>query len=359
MNKSKKPLAAKNYTIRNRLLKWMLPVISIAMAAGLCEWKGDAWEKRIRYGFYNAFRDSFPDFAPNFVDDRGIPVTYYPLQNGITAGYRYNGTIVAKYAIEYYQMLQQHPEDSVRRRYFGNCVFWLDSAIAEVNGHAMYMFDWQQPWYLSVGKPFTCGMTSGRAMEVFTDAFALDGDSNHLKQSARLVRGYALAVQEGGFTYKEPEGWWYEEIADKGMQTPRILDGHIFALTGLYKYFLLTRDTLAKEYFDLGIKSLKAALPRYDRGDGFVYYDAMGKLADENYHPLLVSQMDELWKMTGDPVFQTYYLKWGKPLWEPYVVRIWKERNKSGWLLMGFISVLFWLSGILFLSIIYRQKPLP
>jgi hypothetical protein len=341
-----------------KFIRWIFPLISIAMAAGLCEWKGDAWEKRIRYGFYNAFRDSFPDFAPNFVDYRGIPVTYYPLQNGITAGYRYNGTIVAKYAIEYYQMLQQHPEDSVRRRYFGNCVFWLDSAITEVNGHALYVFDWQQPWYLKVGKPFTCGMTSGRAMEVFTDAFALDGDSNHLKQSARLVRGYALAVKEGGFTYKEPEGWWYEEIADTGMQTPRILDGHIFALTGLNKYFMLTRDTLAKEYFDLGIKSLKAALPRYDRGDGFVYYDAMGKLADENYHPLLVSQMDELYQITGDPVFKTYYLKWGKPLWEPYLVRIWKERNKSGWLLMGFISVLFWLSGILFLSIFYRQKPL-
>ena len=326
-----------------KLLPWILSFFSLLLAATLCEWRGDAWEKKIRYGFYNAFLDSFPDFAPNFVDDRGIPVTYYPIQNGISAGYRYNGTIVAKYAIEYYQRLQQDPADSVRRRYFDNCVHWLDSAITEVNGHALYVFDWQQPWYVKVGKPFTCGMTSGRAIEVFTDAFELDGDSNHLKQAARLVRGYALPVEEGGYTYKNQEGWWYEEIADTGMQTPRILDGHIFALTGLHKYFLLTRDTLAKEYFDLGIMSLKAALPRYDRGDGFVYYDAIGKLADENYHPLLVSQMDELWKMTGDPVFQTYYLKWGKPLWRPYVVRAFINRNKSAALLIGILSILFFL----------------
>ncbi len=344
-----------NKNKRWRVAKWLLPIIAIALAAGLCEWKGDTWEKHIRYGFYDAFRDSFPDFAPNFVDVRGIPVTYYPLQNGITAGYQYNGTIVAKYALEYYQLLKQQPDDSLRRRYFDNCVHWLDSAIAEVNGHALYVFDWQQPWYVNVGKPFTCGMTSGRAIEVFTNAFSLDGDSNHLKQCARLVRGYALPVEEGGFTYKNQEGWWYEEIADTGMQTPRILDGHIFALTGLHKYYLITGDSLTKEYFDLGIKSLKAALPRYDRGDGYVYYDALGKLADENYHPLLVNQMQELWQITGDPVFETYYLKWGKPLWELYLVRIWKEGNKSGWLLVCIISAALWISGRLVVYMLEKR----
>jgi hypothetical protein len=198
-------------------------------------------------------------------------------------------------------------------------------------------------------------MTSGRAIEAFTYAFALDGNSNHLKQAARLVGGYALPVQEGGFTYKEPEGWWYEEIADTDLQTPRILDGHIFALTGLHYYFQQTNDSLAKAYFDLGIKALKAALPRYDRGDGYVFYDALGKLADENYHPLLVKQMQELYQITGDPVFKSYYLEWGKPLWEPYMVRIWKQGNKSGWLLFGCLGLSIWLIGVVFIKI-FREK---
>jgi hypothetical protein len=339
-----------------KLILWILPVISLGMAALLCQWKGDTWEKQIRYGFYDVFRDSFPDFAPNFVDSRGLPVTYYPLQNGITAGYRYNGTIVAKYAIEYYHQLKEHPGDSGLLLHFNNCVHWLDSAISEVQGHALYVFDWQQPWYLSVGKPFTCGMTSGRAMEVFSYAFALDGDSNHLKQSARLARGFALPVANGGFTYQEPEGWWYEEIADTGMQTPRILDGHIFALTGLFKYYQLTGDSVAKIYFDSGIRALKAAIPRYDRGDGTVYYDAFGKLADENYHPLLVDQMKELWQITGDPFFETYYLKWGKPLWEPYMLRTWKEGSKSGWLLFLCLTFLIWGTGFLIISGIQPRK---
>jgi hypothetical protein len=339
---------------RLNFIYWVLPILSMAMAATLCEWRGDAWEKQIRYGFYNAFRDSFPDYAPNFVDSRGIPVTYYPTQNGISPGYQYNGTIVAKYAIEYYQKLQKQDDSSIRKK-FNQCIGWLDSAISEVNGYALYLFNWQQPWYPTVGNPFTSGMTSGRAIEVFTYAFALDGDSNHLRQAARLVHGFSLPIEEGGFTYKEPEGWWYEELADTALQTPRILDGHIFALTGLHVYYTQTKDSLAKEYFDLGIKALKAALPGFDRGDGYAYYDVQGKLADENYHPLLVGQMNELFKITGDPLFKNYYLKWGKPLWEPYMVRIWKEANKSGWLLFFGIAICIWGAGFFIKSLVWRR----
>lgn len=354
MEKAQIPESTKQTALKVKALHWFLPVLSLLLAVFFCQWKGDSWEKKLRYSYYDIFLDSFPNYAPNFTDHRGIPVTYYPTQQGITAGYQYNGTIVANYAIDYYKQLQQKGDSLLRFRFF-NCIHWLDSAISEVNGHALYLFDWQQPWYLQVGRPFTCGMTSGRAIEAFTYAFTLDSDSNHLKHAARLVRGYALPVQEGGFTYKEPEGWWYEEIADTGRQTPRILDGHIFALTGLNYYYQQTKDSLAKAYFDLGIKALKAALPRYDRGDGYVFYDALGKLADENYHPLLVKQMDELWQITGDPVFKSYYLKWGKPLWEPYVVRIWKQGNKSGWLLLVSLSLFFWLAGLTLIKLIWKR----
>ena len=347
MGKAHIPENARQSSFLRKFMQWILPVFAFLLAAWLCQWKGDIWEKKIRYSYYDIFLDSFPNYTPNFIDHRGIPVTYYPTQQGITAGYQYNGTIVANYAIDYYGQLK-HQDDSLLRATFFNCIAWLDSAISEVDGHALYLFDWQQPWYLQVGRPFTCGMTSGRAIEAFTYAFALDGDSNHLKQAARLVRGFALPVQEGGFAYKEPEGWWYEEIADTGLQTPRILDGHIFALTGLHYYHQLTKDSLSWAYFNFGIKALKAALPKYDRGDGFVYYDALGKLADENYHPLLVKQMDELWQMTGDPVYKAYYEKWGKPLWEPYLVRILKQGNKSGWMLFIGLGLSIWLIGAVF-----------
>lgn len=331
----------------DKLAFWVLPLLSVAIAALLCNWKGGDWGKEIRFAFYDVFLDSFPDYAPNFTDSRGLPHTYYPGQNGITPGYQYNGTLIANYALDYYERLNE-PGDTLARQRFFNCVHWLDSAIAMVNGHALYLFHWRQPWYPLVDSPFTSGMTSGRAIEVLLKAFLLTGDSLWLTRAGQLVKGYDLPIEAGGFTYKEPQGWWYEEIADTGMQTPRILDGHIFALAGLYEYYHQTNDPLALQYFNNGLKALKQALPGFDRNDGKVGYDVYGKIADDNYHPLLVKQMNGLWQMTGDSTFLYYFNKWNEPLAKPYLYKIVRDRNKSGALLIMMLSTVVWilLSGL-------------
>jgi hypothetical protein len=199
-------------------------------------------------------------------------------------------------------------------------------------------------------------MTSGRAIEAFTYGFLHTGDSAWLQKASALVRGFDLEVKDGGFTYKEPTGWWYEEIADTGMQTPRILDGHIFSLTGLHTYYNVSKDTLALNYFQKGLSALKAALPAYDRGDGYIYYDAAKKLADENYHPLLVAQMKQLYDITGDKVFNDYYSKWNAPLAKPYVYKVWRDGNKTGWLLLTSLCLLFWFACCLIWMVVKHLK---
>ena len=312
-------------------------LLSMVVSVLICEWKGSTWERKVRFTFYDIFLDSFPDYAPNICDPNGVPRTFYPEQNGITPGWQYNGTIVANYAIDYYRNMQ-HNGDTLLQRKFMNCLHWLDSAVSEVKGHALYLFHWRQPWYPLVDSPFTSGMTSGLAIEAFTYGFLHTGDSAWLQKAARLVRGFDLEVKDGGFTYIEPNGWWYEEIADSGLQTPRILDGHIFSLTGLQAYYAVSKDTLAKRYFRYGLDALKAALPSYDRGDGYVYYDAAKKIADENYHPLLVNQMKQMFEITGETVFNEYYEKWNTPLAKPYMYKVWRDGNKTGWLLYGMVT---------------------
>ncbi len=334
----------------------LILLVSIMVAGLLCQWAGSGWERKLRFALYDVFMDSFPDYAANKADVRGIPATYYPEQNGIAPGWRYNGTIVANYAIDYYEEMRQN-NDTLLQQDFKHCLNWLDSAITEVNGHALYLFHWRQPWYPAVDSPFTSGMTSGRAIQAFTYGFLHTGDSAWLQKAARLVRGFNLEVKDGGFTYKEPTGWWYEEIADTGLQTPRILDGHIFSLTGLHAYNKVTKDTLAVRCFQHGLDALKAALPSYNRGDGYIYYDAAKKLADENYHPLLVSQMKQMFEITGDTVFNTYYKKWNAPLAKPYLYKVWRDGNKSGWLLLGLLTTgLFVLFTVLFSVLKIRLK---
>ena len=62
---------------------------------------------------------------------------------------------------------------------------------------------------------------------------------------------------------------------------------------------------------------------------------------DKKYHMMLVDQMNQLWKFTNDPVFLKYYTKWNKPLQQPYVYRIFRQRNRSGIVLYFLISLIF------------------
>jgi hypothetical protein len=328
----------------------LLIFISFAAAAIICNYKGDAWEETVRNGLYKISNDSVPNYNKEIVDDKGIPYVYYREQNGITAGNQYNATIVCNYAIDYYKKIIT-TNDTVSKARFLNCINWLSNNITYKDNYALYEFNWQQPWYLAVGVPFTSGMTSGRAIEAFTDAYKLYRSAKYLEYAKCLTRGFYVPIQSGGFTYKEASGWWYEEIADKNLHTPRILDGHIFAITGVHEYWLVTKDDSAAYIIQKGIQALKHELPGYDIGNGWSYYDVYHKVSDKKYHRLLTSQMKQVWEITNDNFFHQFYNKWNAPLTKPYVARILEERNRSGIILYVLLGTIIFV--LLFIVSLY------
>ena len=56
-----------------------------------------------------------PSFATEQVDVNGIPKVYYAPQNNIAAGTQYNATIVANYAINYYEEYKKNIVDEFSR----------------------------------------------------------------------------------------------------------------------------------------------------------------------------------------------------------------------------------------------------
>lgn len=321
-----------------RKFKWVRLLVSLVLAAFICQNKGNQWEEKVRDGLYALLNDSIPNFAVDRVDDQGIPFVFYPTQNGITPGKQYNATIVANAALLYFDSLQQHPDAAIRNRFF-NCIHWLANEMEDRDSLALFIFRWRQPWYPKVLAPFTSGMTSGQAIRAFVSAFQLDGDSSHLSRAILLTQGYFLPMERGGFTIKEPHGWWYEEIADTALQTPRILDGHLFAMLGLQHLYAATHHADAKVLFDSGMRSLKHFLPSYDAGHGEIFYDKYGKLADKKYKAIVTQQLQQLYEITGDADVQFFYNKWMAPLQKPYVYRMLKEKNRSGIILFVLISM--------------------
>ncbi len=328
---------------KNKFLKNLLIVLgSLALSAIICEFKGDAWEGSVRKGFYSVTHDTITTYGSIILDEKGIPYVYYPAMNGVAAGNEYNPTIICNYAIDYYQLAEEK-NDSATKNKFGHCIEWLAKNISYKDGYAHYEFNWQQPFYDSVGVPWTSGMTSGRAIEAFTDAYKLTHAPEWLDHASALLRGFYYPIDSGGFTYREPGGWWYEEYAHRAMHTPRVLDGHIYAFMGVRTFWLLTKNDSAAKVVEEGIRALKDHLPGYDKGDGDIFYDAYHKVADQKYHELLTSMMKALWDITQDRIFYEYYHKWEAPLKKPYVYRIFKQRNRSGLVLYFLVSALVFL----------------
>jgi len=325
----------------------VLLILSFILSTIICEYKGDIWEENLRVTIYKLLNDSIPSYTQIIIDKKGIPFVQYSELNGVKASTQYNSTIISIYALDYYKLLNEG-KDSTAKSKFYNCILWLQSNITYKNNYAYFEFNWQQPFYDSVAVPWTCGMTSGAALEAFTDASLLYKSQDFLNIAFKLLRGFYLPIQSGGFTYKEPEGWWYEEYAYKSMHTPRVVAGHIFAIQHLHKFWLVTKSDSAAVIVQKGLQSLKYHLSEYDNGKGWSYYDCYHKLNDEKYHKQLTGMMKDLGDSTHDKQYYEYYNKWNSQLTKPYLYRIIKERNRSGLILYFIITaILFFLIFLL------------
>ena len=331
---------------------------ALLLSAFICEYFGDKQEEKVRNAFYFLTNDSIPNYNKVVIDPTGVPYVIYSKQNGIAPGKQYNPTLVANQAIDLYHAIQS-ADDTLRTKQFRNCINWLAGHMTVINGYYLYQFNWQQPWYLSVKMPFTSALSSGRAIEAFTDAQKFFPSEDHLQYAQKLLRGFYLPIENGGFTYKEKDGWWFEEFADTNRKTPRILDGHIYCITGIREYFLLTKDDSAAYLIDQGLAALKQHLPDYDLGNEKVGYDIEHNMADKKYHMILAGQMKQVWEITKDTSFYRYYTKWNTPLQQPYVYRIFKEKNRSGillYFLISFLLIIFLFTTRKLLIKIFKNK---
>jgi hypothetical protein len=92
---------------------------------------------------------------------------------------------------------------------------------------------------------------------------------------------------------------------------PRVLNGHIFALLGIYKYYDITGDEQAKYIFDMGTMDLKAYLAYFDNKEiQWTNYDLVGNVATSGYHNLHIDLLGKMYNITSSSIFNLYKNKW-------------------------------------------------
>lgn len=203
---------------------------------------------------------------------------------------------------------------------------WLDRAVrnaqelvdthVESGGAWWFQYDW--PWtYVdrTLSAPWWSGMAQGEALSVFSRLVAIQPDNPAWREAADrtfdsfLQRG---SGNESPWSTVVDNGYlWFEEYA--GDQPPLlVMNGHVFAIFGLYEYWLLTDDPRAAEYIDGGATAILAAMPVI-RSEGEVsYYCAQAGYCRQavwqnpTYHPIHIQQLHALGRITGDGAFDTW-----------------------------------------------------
>jgi heparosan-N-sulfate-glucuronate 5-epimerase len=253
------------------------------------------------------------------LDEKGVPFVDYGFVSPVgdssdteQDGWVYIGnqrnplTVSTQGAAYYHQYLQGN--DSARDLFL-NCADWLIENAEIKDG--IFVWEYKYPWPTYNNTPsFISCMSQASAIKVLAMAYDLTGEEKYIEAAKKGLDVFFIEVENGGITYKEGDGWWYEEYAQEGMDIePRVLNGHISALLDLQEYYNLTKDETAKELFDLGVSGLKAHLADYDAGN-WSYYDAVGNKAVLKYHELHVGQLDSIFKITADPYFKLYRNTW-------------------------------------------------
>ncbi len=242
------------------------------------------------------------------LDSSGIPMLDY--RGAI--GRQYNPIAIAQWGLGNHDLFLQTKE-SVRRDRFIAAADWLASNL-ETNSHGIFVwnhhFDWEYRTRLKA--PWYSALAQGQGISLLVRSHAFTGSPIHLEKARDAFGGFLKSVDDGGLVFRDDAGHkWLEEYI---VSPPtHILNGFIWALWGVYDYFLATRDPAAEKLFADSIETLKSNLARYDTGFWSLYEQSgtlLPMVASPFYHRLHIVQLRIMAKLANEPIFARYADRW-------------------------------------------------
>lgn len=249
-------------------------------------------------GIYQKISGKRPQYFLN--DSMGVPLVVYEGK----LGKKYNTITIAEQALKW-----SSQKDSESRRNFFNCITWLKDNSKMLNDSSIIFRDYYDWPSYNMKSPWRSAMNQGRAMQAFLKAYEKTGDTLYLNLARKSMNALFTEVKNGGVTYKDSLGYWYEEYADDNVPQSRVLNGMIVVLQALSDFHKVTNDLGSLLLFTKGVSAVKSTLHLYDN-NGHSNYDVLGKPAKPWYHKFHIELLDFLYSETHDPIFNEYKQKW-------------------------------------------------
>jgi len=256
--------------------------------------------------YYMLFREK-ADYAGHY-DSAGIPMLDY---HGVI-GLQYNPIAIAQWGLANYNLFCETNLQSRWQKSL-NAADWLVANL-EQNARGFWVwnhhFDWdyrdtlKSPWY--------SGLAQGQGVSLLLRAHARSGHEKYKRAADQAFVSLTRPVTEGGVLFEDTESnlWIEEYLVDP---PTHILNGFIWALWGVFDYWLARADSAAKNVFDRGVATLTLNLPRFDTGYWSLYEQSetrLKMLASPFYHQLHIVQLHVMHRLTGIAQFEEVAARW-------------------------------------------------
>lgn len=241
-------------------------------------------------------------------DSAGIPLLQYHGQIGL----QYNPIAIAQWGLGNFNLYSQTSMLNYRCKFLA-AADWLCSNL-EQNHCGLWVwqhhFDWEYRSRLKA--PWYSALAQGQGISLLLRAHRHTGEYQYLGAALRAFNAFLRPTQKGGVTFVDSQGdLWFEEYI---VHPPtHILNGFIWALWGVYDYFLLTREESARALCTRATETLVKNLYRYDLGFWSLYEQSamrLRMLASPFYHRLHIVQLQIMYRLTGEMKFAEYADKW-------------------------------------------------
>ncbi|WP_434511188.1 D-glucuronyl C5-epimerase family protein [Desulfitobacterium sp. AusDCA] len=247
------------------------------------------------------------DYAGEF-DEDGIPLVE------VDGHLSYLPVTIAQYALGNYDQWLEMQKPLYRER-FVCAADWLQKNLREykaglwgwLNDHDKEMYHLKKPWLSA--------LSQGQALSVLARAYLETQEKRYLEAGEKALISFSVPVQQGGVLTQWEGLDYFEEYPS---QIPSlVLNGFIFALWGLWEFYVISQDPGAKERYQTGVATLKTILPKYQVSYlNWSRYDLYPfKVADITsifYHKLHIQQLKAMALLIGEESFNRQAELWEK-----------------------------------------------
>ena len=260
-----------------------------------------------RLGEYYMPFEAKADYSGAY-DTAGIPLLDY---HGVL-GLQYNPIAIAQYGLGNYNLYCQTTSAERRNKFLCAADWLVENLEQNVFGLSVWNhhFDWDYRTRLKA--PWYSALAQGQGISLLLRAHRVTGHAVYAETAARAFEPFQKSMDAGGVVYVDDrDDVWLEEYIV--FPPTHILNGFIWAVWGIYDYLLATSDKTAGVLFEKSIETLKAHLGDYDTGFWSLYEQSgtrLKMLASSFYHRLHIVQLEVLYRLTGEPIFREYEMRW-------------------------------------------------